>query len=289
MKRIALLILTLIAVCSCDTVGVLFSNMKDSRVAVVGKNVLYRSELDKVIPEGVSPEDSVMMAERYIQSWALGKLLLEEAETRLSKEQKSVDEQVAEFRQNLLTFRYEKLCVAERLDTVVTREEAQEYYDSHKQEFVSPCSVIRGRVVRISKKSPYYPPIRDNYKTTSETDLAVLKQTVFSSADKFTDFGGEWVPVSALARELGQSEAACEADIAKSNAFEKDIDGAHYLVFIQDRTAPGAVSPLDYNMDKIGDILISRRKQEILSTLEQELLKDALENGKLKKYDNQYD
>jgi hypothetical protein len=289
MKRIAPLLFALLAVCSCNSVGVLFSDITDSRVAAVGKNVLYRSELDKVIPEGVSPEDSVMMAERYINSWALGKLLLEEAVQRLPKEQKSVDDQVAEFRQNLLTFRYEKLCVAERLDTVVTREEAQEYYDSHRQEFVSPCSVIRGRVVRISKKSPFYPLIRDNYKSTNEADVAVLRQTAFSSAEKFTDFGGGWVPVSALARETGQSEAACEADLAKSSAYEKDIDGAHYLIFIQERTAPGAVSPLEYNMDKIGDILISRRKQEILSSLEQELLKDALENGKLKKYDNQYD
>ncbi|MBO4570307.1 MAG: peptidyl-prolyl cis-trans isomerase [Bacteroidales bacterium] len=289
MKRFAPLILVLVAACSCNMADNLFHSMRNNRVAVVGKNVLYRSELEKVIPEGVSPEDSVMMAERYINSWALGKLLLDEADARLSKEQKSVDEQVAEFRQNLLTFRYEKLCVAERLDTVVTREEAQEYYDSHKQEFVSPCSVIRGRVVRISKKSPFYPLIRDNYKSTSEADVSVLKQTAFSSAEEFTDFGGVWVPVSALARAMGQSEAACEADLAKATAFEKDIDGRHYLVFIQERTAPGAVSPLEYNLDKIGDILISRRKQEILSSLEQELLKDALENGKLKKYDNQDD
>ena len=289
MKRLFTLLLVLAAVCSCDTVERMFHHMRDGRVASVGKNVLYRSDLEKVIPEGVSPEDSVMMADRYITSWALGKLLLEEAEARLSKEQKSVEDQVAEFRQNLLTFRYEKLCVAERLDTVVTREEAQEYYESHRQEFVSPCSVIRGRVIRISKKSPFYSIIRDNYKSTNDADVAVLKQTAFSSADKYTDFGGEWVPVSALARETGQDAATCESDIAKSSAYEKDIDGQHYLVFIQERTAPGAVSPMEYNMEKISDILISRRKQEILSSLEQELLNDALENGKLKKYDNQDD
>ncbi len=289
MKRFLPVILLLTVICSCETVDRVFHNIRDGRVAVVGKNVLYRSDLDKVIPAGVAPEDSVMMAERYINSWALGKLLLAEAEARLSKEQKAVDDQVEEFKQNLLTFRYEKLCVAERLDTVVTREEAEDYYDEHRQEFVSSNSVIRGRVIRISKKSPYYPLIRDNYKSTNEADVAVLRQTAFSSADKYTDFDGRWVHVSALARETGQDIASCESDLAKSQAYEKDIDGAHYLVFIQERTAPGAVSPLDYNLDAITDIIISRRKQEILSSLEQELLKDALDNGKLKKYDNQDD
>lgn len=289
MKRLLSIILLLAAVCSCETVDRMFHNIRDGRVATVGKHVLYRSELGKVIPAGVSPQDSIMMAERYINSWALGQLLLDEAEQRLSKEQKAVDEQVAEFRQNLLTFRYEKLCVAERLDTVVTREEAEAYYNDHKQDFVSQNSVIRGRVIRISKKSPFYPLIRDNYKSTSEADVAVLKQTAFSSAEKFTDFDGKWVPVSSLARELGQEVSACESDLARSLAYEKDIDGQHYLVFIQERTAPGAVSPLDYNLEAISDIIISRRKQEILSSLEQELLKDALDNGKLKKYDNQDD
>lgn len=289
MKRFATLILALCAACACDSISPFFHNRRDARVATVGKSILYRSELDKVIPEGLSPQDSVMMAERYINSWALGKLLLEEAESRLSKEQKSVDDQVAEFRQNLLTFRYEKLCIAERLDTLVTREEAREYYESHTQEFISPCSVIRGRVIRISRKSPFYPLFRDNYKSTAEADVEVLRQTALSSAEKFSDFGGEWVPVSALARETGQSEEECEADLARSGAYEKDIDGGHYLVFIEGRTAPGAISPFEYNIDKIGDIIISRRKQEILSSLEQELLSDALENGKLKKYDNHDD
>ena len=289
MKRLFPVILLLAAFCSCDNVDRMFHNIRDGRVASVGKHVLYRSDLGKVIPAGVSPQDSVMMAERYISSWALGRLLLDEAEQRLSKEQKDVDEQVEEFRQNLLTFRYEKLCVAERLDTVVSREEAEAYYNDHTKDFVSQNSVIRGRVIRISRKSPFYPLIRDNYKSTSEADVAVLRQTAFSSAERFTDFDGQWVPVSALARELGQDVAACESDLAKSMAYEKEIDGQHYLVFIQERTAPGAVSPLDYNLETIHDIIISRRKQEILSSLEQELLKDALDNGKLKKYDNQDD
>ena len=289
MKRLLAITALLLSVCSCETVDRLFHSARDGRVATVGRNILYRSDVERVIPAGVAPEDSVLMAEQYINSWALGKLLLAEADERLSKEEKDIDGQVAEFRQNLLTFRYEKLCVAERLDTVVTREEAEAYYNDHRQDFISPCSVIRGRVVRISKKSPYYPIIRDNYKSVNEADVAVLKQTAFTYAEKFTDFDGEWVPASVLARETGQDPASCEADLAKSRAYEKDVDGSHYLIFIQERTAPGSVSPLDYNLEAIGDIIISRRKQEILSSLEQELLNDALENGKLKKYDNHDD
>lgn len=289
MKRALTLLMLTAAVCSCDTIDRIFHNGQDARVAAIGKNVLYRSDLAKVVPAGVSAEDSARMAQQYINSWALGKILLAEADRKLSKEDKSVDAQVNDFRQSLLTYRYEKLCVAGRLDTVVTKEEAQEYFDAHKGNYTFPYSIIRGRVVRISKKSPYYALIRENFKSTSEVDVAVLEQTAFTSAEFYSDFGKEWVPASALAKVMDISLQECEADLRASSAYEKDVDGSHYLVFIEARTAPDAVSPMEYNFDKISEIIISRRKQEILSSLEQELFDEALVNGKLKIYDNQDD
>lgn len=289
MKRALTLLALAATVCSCDTIDRIFHNGQDARVAAIGKNVLYRSDLAKVVPAGVSAEDSTRMAQQYINSWALGKILLAEAEQKLSKEQKAVDDQVNDFRQSLLTFRYEKLCVAERLDTVVTKEEAQEYFDGHKGNYTFPYSVIRGRVVRISKKSPYYPLIHENYKSVNAAEVAVLEQTAFSSAEFYSDFGKTWVPASELAKAMGISQQECEADLRSSSAYEKDVDGSHYLVFIEERTAPGTVSPMEYSFDKISEIIISRRKQKILSSLEQELFDEALGNGKLKLYDSQDD
>lgn len=289
MKRALTILVLAASVCSCDTIDRIFHNGQDARVAAIGKNVLYRSDLAKVVPAGIPAEDSIRMAQQYINSWALGKILLAEAESKLSKEQKSVDDQVNDFRQSLLTFRYEKLCVAERLDTVVTKEEAQEYFDGHKVNYTFPYSIIRGRVVRISKKSPYYPLIRENFKSTNEADVAVLEQTAFTSAEYYSDFGKTWVPASALAKAMDISIQECEADLRSSSSYEKDVDGNHYLVFIESRTAPGAVSPMEYNFGKISEIIISRRKQEILSSLERELFDEALVKGKLKIYDNQDD
>ena len=102
MKRLLPLIIVMLSLCSCETVDRVFHSIRDPKVASVGKNILYRSELEKVIPSGVAPEDSLMMAEQYIRSWALGKLLLAEADARLSTEQKTIDDQVAEFRHGKL-------------------------------------------------------------------------------------------------------------------------------------------------------------------------------------------
>lgn len=290
MRRPLILLSLLLTVSSCNMVDRVFHSRQDQKVAAVGREVLYRSDLEKVVPSGAAPQDSARMAEQYINSWTMGRLLLAEADSYLSKEEKSVEEaKVAEFRQNLYTFKYEQSRIAEMLDTVVTLEAAQEYYSDHREEYVSQCSVIRGRVIRISTKSPYYASIRDDFRTTDPETLAGFEQTCRTYAESYSDFGGKWVPVTALAREMGADVAKCEADIAKSSAFEKDIDGSHYLVFIQGRTAPGEVSPLEYNLDAINEIIISRRKQDILTSLEQELFDKALAKGKIKIYNSQDD
>lgn len=285
MKRALILSLVVLTVCSCDMLGRLFTDVRDSKVATVGKSVLYRSDVEKIVPAGLPLEDSVKLAQQYIDNWALGELLISEASERLSKEQKDIAAQVSEFRKNLLTFRYEKLCVDERLDTVVTMEEAEAYYQENSQDYVSPVSIIKGRVINISRKSPYYEMIRENYKSESAADVAMLEQNCFTAAQKYSDFGKKWVPVSALAKELGIDVAECEADLKKSNAYEKDIDGQHFLIYIQSRTAPGEVSPVEYNFETISDVLISKRKKEILSSLEQELFEEGRVNGKIKYYD----
>jgi len=285
MKRALILALAVMTVCSCEMVGRLFSDSHDEKVASVGKSVLYRSDVEKIVPAGLMPEDSIKMAQQYIDKWALGELLLSEASTSLSKEQKDIAAQVSEFRKNLLTFRYEKLCVDQRLDTVVTMEEAETYYKENSQNYVSQCSVIKGRVIAISPKSPYYEMIRESYQSRNSADVALLEQTCFTAAQKYTDFGKKWVPATILAKELGIDLEECEADLSKSKAYEKDIDGQHFLVYIQSRTAPGEVSPVEYNYEAISDVLISKRKKDILTSLEQELFEDGLANGKIKYYD----
>ena len=45
---------------------------------------------------------------------------------------------------------------------------------------------------------------------------------------------------------------------------------------------PGEVTPFEYNSEKIKEIIISRRKQELLLNLQRDILNDALNNNKLK-------
>ena len=57
---------------------------KGEVVAQVGETRLMMEELQKVIPNGISPEDSIILAKQYINSWALDHIFLDVAESQLS-------------------------------------------------------------------------------------------------------------------------------------------------------------------------------------------------------------
>ena len=92
-------------------------------VAKLGDHKLYLSELESVIPNGISPEDSASLANLYINSWATGMAFQDIAEQKLSKEEKDVSKELDAYRQSLLRYRFEQRYVAERLDTVVSQKE----------------------------------------------------------------------------------------------------------------------------------------------------------------------
>jgi hypothetical protein len=45
---------------------------------------------------------------------------------------------------------------------------------------------------------------------------------------------------------------------------------------------PGEISPYEYNREKIGNIILSKRKQELVSVLHKEILNDAVAGNKIK-------
>ena len=274
MKRALISVLVLLCAISCIP-------QDDDILARVGSHILYKNEVAKLLPKDISPEDSTMIVSRYIDSWALGHLLLMKAEEQLSKADKDISAEIEEYRKNILCFRYEKLYVENRMDTVVSENELQTYFSENGEKFTYNYSLLKGRVIEINKKSPFYKTVLDLYKVTDTEDIENLKAACRSYAEKYEDFKGDWVPISSFAALSGSDASSLESQFATKNSCIIEKETTNVLIFIEERIAPGILSPMEFNEKKIKDAILSRRKQEILSSLERDLLEEAVENDKL--------
>ena len=274
----------MLLVAGCSFIEKRGRSLQDRRVARIGHEVLYESDIVRMMPDGVSSADSAAMVSRYINTWALDRLLLLKAEEQLSKAERDVTAEVEEFRSTLLGFRFEKRWVEERLDTTVTLEEARLYYEEHPSSSIFPYPLVKARVIRISTGSPYYETIKSAYTVTLEQDVAELRELCYSSAERYADFGGEWIPLSQLAKELGTDIETCTREVLPRRSSEMKFNDSNYLIFIEEKVDAGTVSPFEYNVARIRETILGKRKQELLTKLEQDLLEDAHINGTLKIY-----
>lgn len=280
MKLFCALTVIMLLVSSCNV----FQPTQDV-LASIGQDVLYRSEVEKLLPAGTSAEDSAYMVEMYVRNWALVRLKTLKAQEQLTPEERDISREVEDFRNNLLSFRYEKMFMESRIDTAVSRRQIEEFYEAHPQSFRYDYSVVKARFIVISKRSPYYSNIRNLYNTDDDEKLTELTEMSRSYAERYEDYGGKYVSIQRLARDIGLPSAELEAMSASLGGYILEGEQKNTLLFLVERYAPQALTPVEYNEEKIKDAIISVRKQEILSKLERDLLNEALEKNKLKRYD----
>ncbi len=275
--KIAIISIVLSAMVSCRAISSFLSN--DEAVAEVGSEKLYRSELNSLIPKGISKEDSVRLARQYINSWALDQVFLNIAEEQLSKAEQDVSKELEDYRKSLLKFKYEQLYVNERLDTAVSEDMVEQYYEANREKFRLNRPVVKARYLRIAKDSPTLAKIRKKMSSDKAQDLVDADSLAYSSALKFTTWGNNWIDITALAMEFPMDHVSLTMSINNRWVENVDTTGIMSLAYISEIIREGHDAPIEYCTPAIKDMIISTRKQALVTSLEQDLLNDARQTG----------
>lgn len=276
---IAVLGIVLPAFMSCRAISSFLS--ADETIAEVGQAKLYRSELNELIPRGIPAEDSVRLAKMYINTWALNQVFLAVAEEQLSKSEKDVTKELEDYRKSLLKYRYEQLFVNERLDTSVSDDRIEQYYQDHEEKFILQRPVVKARFLLIAEDSPSLDKIKKKMASDEVQDLVDADSLAYSSALKFLTWGNEWIDASTLAREFGADHETMLDWMEGKWITRRDTSGRVSVAYVSEIMNAGRLAPIEYCTPSIRDMIISARKQSLISTLEQDLLKDARETGQL--------
>ena len=104
---------------SCD-----FFKKTDNRkpVAKVNATYLYKEDIQDIVPDGASKEDSTLMVNAYINRWARQLLLMDGALVNLSEEkQNEFSRLVKQYKSDLYTKAYLEGLVKQNIDTLVNQ------------------------------------------------------------------------------------------------------------------------------------------------------------------------
>ena len=280
MIRLVFIIIAALLVGSCTLYE---SVTKGDKVAQIGRAALYKTDIEKIIPKGMAPQDSTALVRQYIDSWAIKQLMLQKAQEQLPKSEKDVAQLLEDYRTQLLIFRYENKFVEERLDTTVLESQRREYYNNHLESFEGKNGVLKGRLVKMQNSSPNLQVMRKLAQGRETEDLEGLEELAYNSAYKYSNYNNGWVDLNIVAKEAGTSLEELQKLMAKQKGVVEFKDTVYTnIIQVLEYVAPGQTTPFEYNGEKIKEIIISKRKQELLAALQRDILNDALNNNKLK-------
>lgn len=250
----------------------------DQPVARVGREKLYRSEVESMIPDMISPEDSASLAEKYIRLWAMERLYMDEAGRQLSKAEMDVSEELESYRRSLVRYRYEQRYLNDRLDTLITDAQIREYYQANEADFELSRPLMKLRFVDVMKDSPDKDEILRLMSSDEYAGLERADSLARNSALRYFDNSDTWMDAGELARYFGVS---CEEMLAAMDGdmimIEPEGRGDLLAAYVCDMISSGT-APIEYCSSAIRDIILSNRKHELLAALERDLLEGALDS-----------
>ena len=123
----------------CLTSGCKDNNTMMGRIPVaeIDKVVLYYDEIPQLIQKGVNEADSAAIIQNYINKWAKRELLLQKVEENLAPDMKAdIARQLEETRANLVIYQYQRQMMLEKMDTVISDTEMENYYSTNEKSFL---------------------------------------------------------------------------------------------------------------------------------------------------------
>ena len=275
MNKTFLTIISLIALCSCDFIN---QDNLDTPIARVNDSYLYKKDIKNLIFENTSKDDSTLIVANFINRWATKQLLIDQSIINLTQEkQDAYNNLVNQYKTDLYIEAYKSSIVAKQLDSVITFEELEKFYNQNKENFKLNDNLLKIRYIHIDENFSNTKELVEKFKRFDSIDKNELtKLSIKFKAFNLND--SIWIKNDLLIRVLPVLKQNNIQVLKKTNFTQLQDSLGVYLVKIEAVLKTNDIAPLSYVKPTIEQIVINKRKQEILKKIEKEITIDAIKN-----------
>ena len=255
-------------------------------IAKVNDAYLYQEDIKDLVATGTTKEDSMVLTTNFINRWATQQLLMDGALLNLSEnKQKEFNKLVDQYKNDLYTKAYVEALVKRSIDTTVTEQEALAYYAENKDVVKLNEELIKFRYINVDENRSDLKEITNKFKRFEREDKVEL-DSISIQFKSYSLNDSIWIKVSQVLNKIPVVTAENKSELLKKSNFIqlKDSLGV-YLMQINDVLLRNSIAPLEYVKPTIDQIVINRRKLELIRELEKDITKDAIKNKQFKIYE----
>ena len=183
--------------------------------------------------------------------------------------------QLEDYRASLLSFAYEQELIRQKLDTLVSEKEIENYYNAYPGNFELKNNIIKLRYVKLPLKAPN----PDKVKTwLKQGDNNKLEQYCRLYAVNYLLHDDDWLMMEDVLKEIPLGDYSSEQFSRNNRLLEiKDKDYL-YLVNISGFMVKETKAPLSFAKENIRNIILNKRKIRLIQQMQEEAYREALDN-----------
>lgn len=261
------------------------SNKNTEAIARVDTDYLYAADIENLVPPGISKEDSIVIVRSFIDRWASQKLLIKVAEVNLNKNKKAeFDTLIQQYKTDLYTKAYLEEIVKRTVDTVLSEKELSDYYNENKDNFKSNETLVRLRYISLQRDNPKVDLIKSKFFDFRKSDKKFW-DTYTLQLNSFAFNDSIWTALSQVYDKLRFiTPENRESYILPGKTIQKFEDKNVYFVKISNVIDKNEVAPYQYLRPTLREVILNKRKLDLIKKFEKEITDDAIKDKKYEVY-----
>lgn len=251
-------------------------------VAVAGEKKLGEDEYKRFNFMGSGANDSVFVSKKLIEGWAQEELFYQEAKEKLLPEDLDVEAEVEKYRRELVNYKYEIRLIENNLDTTITKEEIQAYYDANRDNFILKDNIVKVNYFKVPVKSKALGKMKAAVLSQNPKEKENLKALCLQYADNYFINDSTWLLLEDIKKEIPQLRELPEYNFYAGRYFEYSDSLNYYYLKIKEIKIKNGLSPINFETANIKNILLNGRKMKLIRQYKQQILEKAKSEGKFK-------
>jgi hypothetical protein len=166
---------------------------------------------------------------------------------------------------------------------VVTPDQVETYFSENRSQFELKGNIVKFDFVKITKRSRHLKEFRNLLKSSGPDNVIKLAQYAEKNATDYW-FATKWVSFNDLLDEMPLEVDNQALFLRRTQYTEAEDSLFTYLVRINDFKTADSISPLEFEKDKIRNIILNARKIELIEKKRQDFIDQAFKDNKARIY-----
>jgi hypothetical protein len=251
----------------------------DKLLAEAAGKSLHLSELEGIIPEGSSPQDSILIVNAFVEKWAKDNIMMSEAEEHIPKDM-DINKLIADYKSSLILNNFEQELTEKGLDTKISEKELNDFYTSNKEQFQLETPILKCNFIKVPRPTPDYDNLQKYWITKDKKNLTTY-------ASKFAAFYNMndtiWVRLDDIASKLPNGTLTI-ANLSPKKEFTLKDEGFQYYFRALAVMSKKEIAPLSFIKDEASKFILHKRKLKLIENKKDEMYERELRKKNVKIY-----